>query len=227
MWDKGQGQRFQQIGAKGYDSTPGTPTFGQATSSYDKVAWTPAVGLVVKPLERLSLYGNYIEGLLSSGAAPATASNPNQALPATIADQKEIGVKYDFGSVGVSAALFEINWPNAFQDPTTRTFALNGLQRNRGVELDVFGEVVPGLRLLGGVAFTDGRLIRTQAGTFDGRVAPGAPGTTISLYGEHDLTPGIAQGLTLTGRLIHTASQYCDQANLQPIPGQRVGNQLP
>lgn len=212
------GGRFQQIGAKGYNSTPGTPTFGEATSSYDKVAWSPAVGLVVKPLERLSLYGNYIEGLLSSGAAPVTASNPNQALPATIADQKEIGVKYDFGPVGVSAALFEINRPNAFQDPTTRNFALNGLQRNRGIELNLFGEVVPGLRLLGGVAFTDGRLVRTQAGTFDGRVAPGVPETTISLYGEYDLPPGFVPGLTLTGRLIHTASQFYDQANLQRIP---------
>ncbi|WP_053081483.1 TonB-dependent receptor [Methylobacterium aquaticum] len=212
------GGRFQQIGTKGYDFTPGSPTFGDATSRYDKAAWTPAIGLVVKPLERLSVYGNYIEGLLSTGAAPSTASNANQALPPTIADQKEVGVKYDFGTVGVSAALFEINKPNAFQDPTTRNFALNGLQRNRGIELSLFGEVVPGLRLIGGVAFTDGRLVRTEGGAFDGKVAPGVPVTTANLYGEYDLPPWFAQGLTLTGRLIHTSSQFYDQGNLQRIP---------
>ena len=212
------GGRFQQIGVKGYDSSPGSPTFGDATSSYDKVALTPAVGLVVKPLEHLSLYGNYIEGLLSSGVAPATASNPNQALPPTIADQKEVGVKYDFGVVGVSAALFEINQPSAFQDPATRNYALNGLQRNRGIELSLFGEPSPGLRLIGGVAFTDGRLARTEGGVFDGKVAPGVPATTLNLYGEYDLPPWLAQGLTLTGRLIHTASQFYDQGNLQRIP---------
>ncbi|WP_232628667.1 TonB-dependent receptor [Methylobacterium sp. Leaf118] len=212
------GGRFQQIGAKGYDSTPGSPTFGEATSSYDKVAWTPAVGLIVKPLEHLSVYGNYIEGLLSTGAAPITASNANQALPPTIADQKEVGVKYDFGVVGVSAALFEINQPNAFQDPTTRNFALNGLQRNRGIELSLFGEMAPGLRLIGGVAFTDGRLVRTEGGIFDGKVAPGVPATTANLYGEYDLPPWLALGLTLTGRLIHTSSQFYDQGNLQRIP---------
>ncbi|MGU3359501.1 TonB-dependent receptor [Methylobacterium sp. M6A4_1b] len=212
------GGRVQQIGTKGYDFTPGSPTFGDATSRYDKVAVTPAVGLVIKPLEHLSLYGNYIEGLLSTGAAPITASNANQALPPTIADQKEVGLKYDFGVVGVSAALFEINQPNAFQDPATRNFALNGLQRNRGIELNVFGEFAPGLRLIGGVAFTDGRLVRTEGGTFDGRIAPGVPATTVNLYGEYDLPPWLARGLTLTGRLIHTASQFYDQGNLQRIP---------
>ncbi|GJE16079.1 TonB-dependent receptor [Methylobacterium marchantiae] len=212
------GGRFQQIGVKGYDFSPGSPSFGDATSSYDKVAWTPAIGLVVKPLEHLSLYGNYIEGLLSSGASPVTASNPNQALPPTIADQKEIGVKYDFGGVGVSAALFEINQPNAFQDPATRNYALNGLQRNRGIEFSLFGELAPGARLIGGVAFTDGRLVRTEGGAFDGRSAPGVPGTTVSLYGEYDLPPWFARGVTLTGRIIHTASQYYDQDNLQRIP---------
>jgi len=50
-----------------YDYDTGAPL-----SSYDKSAVTPAVGLVVKPLKELSLYTNYVEGLVQGDTAPTT-----------------------------------------------------------------------------------------------------------------------------------------------------------
>lgn len=211
------GGRYQEIAYDNYQWIPGTPNFGQVTSSYDGSAWSPAAALVVKPIQNLSLYANYIEGLTSGGIAPSYASNANQALPAVKADQKEVGVKYDFGRFGASLALFEINRPNASLDMLTFEYALNGMQRNRGIELNVFGELTPGFRLLGGVAWTEGRLVSTANGLYDGNVAPGVPQTTFNLYAEYDL-PYLLTGLTATGRLIHTSSQYYDQGNTQEIP---------
>src|SRR6185437_1690191 len=53
------GAREQKIQQYSYDYNTGA-----LQSSYDKSAVTPAVGLVVKPLKEMSLYANYIEGLV-------------------------------------------------------------------------------------------------------------------------------------------------------------------
>ena len=92
------------------------------------------------------------------------------------------------------------------------------MQRNRGAEFTVFGEPVAGIRLLGGIAFIDAELVRTLGGQFDGNAAPGVPDMAINLYGEYDLPPWLAPGLTLTGRAIHTSRQFYNQANTQSVP---------
>ncbi|MCP1550280.1 MULTISPECIES: TonB-dependent receptor [Methylorubrum] len=211
------GGRVQQLAAKGFGFRPGTPSFGQITSSYDNTAFTPAVALVVKPIENLSLYGNYVEALISPNT-PLVAANASDVLAPIVADQKEVGIKYDFGTVGASVALFEIHRPSAFLDAVTGVFAANGLQRNRGLEFNLFGEPLPGVRLIGGASFIDGRLVNTAGGAFDGRVAPGVPAFALNLYGEVDLPPWLLPGLTATGRVIHTARQFYDQGNTQNIP---------
>jgi len=211
------GGRYQQIAYTNYQAmVPNDPSFGQVTSRFDAGAWSPAVALLVKPFANLSIYANYIEGLQSGGIAPSYAANANQALPAVKADQKEIGVKYDFGRFGASIALFEINRPNAALDVVTLNYALNGVQRNRGIEFNIFGEPFAGFRLLGGLALTDGRLAQTANNLYNGNVAPGVPVTTANIYGEYDL-PWL-NGLTATGRVIYTSSQFYDQGNLQKIP---------
>ncbi|WP_292962852.1 TonB-dependent siderophore receptor [Nitrobacter sp.] len=208
------GGRWQGIDVANFDRTTGA-----VTSRPQNEAITPAVALVVKPINNLSLYGNYIEGLTSAGTAPVGTVNAGQVLPAIVAKQIEVGAKYDFGAVGVSLAAFEITQPNGFTNPTTNIFSVDGEQRNRGLEFNTFGEVTPGLRLLGGVSLIDGVQTKTVGGQFDGRAAVGVPDIQFNLYGEYDLpfwrTSGVA---TLTGRVIYTSRQFYDQANTQQIP---------
>lgn len=206
------GGRYQEIEAANFDRS------GATTSRYARGAFTPAVGLVVKPLQNLSLYGNYIEALQQGSIAPTTAVNAGQVFPPVIGRQYEVGAKYDLGVVGLGLAAFDITQPSAFTDPATRRFAVDGLQRNQGLEFTAFGEPLPGFRLLGGVTLLDGRLERTAGGLTDGRTAPGVPDVQLNLYGEYDLPFALARGLTLTGRVIHTGAQVYDTANTQTIP---------
>lgn len=203
--------RWQDVDVRNFSTSTGLPT-----SSSRNAAFTPAVGLVLKPLQNLSIYGNYIEGLTSGGVAPANAINAGQAFPAIVTRQMEVGAKCDFGTFGVSAAAFQITQPSGFTDPTTRIFSVNGQQRNRGLEFNVFGEPAIGLRLLGGVALLDGVLTRA-GGINDGKAAVGVPNVQFNLYGEYDLPLWLAQGMTLTGRVIFTSSQFYDQGNTQKI----------
>ncbi len=211
------GGRYQDVALKSYNTRPGA-TQGTLATSYQEGRFSPALALVVRPLANLSLYGNYIESLSEGATAPATASNANEVFAPFVSRQKEIGAKYDLGSVALTASLFEIEQPSAFTDPATRRFTLGGLQRNRGAELAVFGEPLPGLRLLGGVTFLDARLVATAQGQFDGNAVPGVPTTAFNLYGEYDLPPWLAPGLTLTGRAIYTSGQFYNQANTQSVP---------
>nr|WP_245270009.1 TonB-dependent siderophore receptor [Nitrobacter hamburgensis] len=206
------GGRWQGIGAKAL-----SPTMGLTTSDANNEAFSPGAGIVVKPIEHLSLYANYVEGLTST-APPINAVNLNQNFPAAVSKQVEVGAKYDFGSIAVTVAGFEIKQPSGFLDPTTMVFALNGEQRNRGLEVNVLGEPIQGLRVLGGVSLIEGVLTKASNPAFNGNTAVGVPAVQFNLYGEYDLPSGLAPGVTLTGRVIHTSSQFYDQANTQSIP---------
>ena len=211
------GGRYQDIVLNSYNTRPNAIQ-GTRASNYEAGRFSPAIGLVVRPFDNLSFYGNYIEGLTEGPTAPAQAVNASEVFAPVVNRQKEVGAKYDFGTVAVTASLFEIEQPNAFTDPATRRFSVSGLQRNRGAELSVFGEPIPGVRLLGGVTFIDAQLVSTAGGQFDGNAAPGVPTTLFNLYGEYDLPPWLAPGLTLTGRAIHTSGQFYNQANTQSVP---------
>lgn len=205
------GARHQNVRQKGWNATTGLQT-----ADYDESAVTPAVGIVVKPWETVSLYANYIEGLSQGPTAPAGALNSGEAFAPIRSKQYEAGVKVDLGAITATASLFQIEQPSGFLNPATNVFGLDGEIRNRGIELNVFGEVTDDLRLLGGVAFMDGVQTKTLNGTNDGKKAVGIPDVQLNIGTEWDMP--FVDGLTLTGRVVHTASQYVSNDNRQDIP---------
>jgi iron complex outermembrane receptor protein len=204
------GGREQRVRQKAWNVTTGVQT-----ADYDEEAFTPALGLVVKPWEGVSLYANYIEGLSQGPVAPTGATNAGEAFAPLKSKQYEIGAKVDLGQVTATASLFQIEQPSGALD-ASNTYGVNGETRNRGLEINVFGEVIDSVRVLGGVAFMDGVQTKTTGGTNDGKKAIGVPDVQLNLGAEWD-TPFI-DGLTLSGRVIHTSSQYASIDNTQKIP---------
>lgn len=189
---------------------------GTGVTIYDRSTISPSAALVVKPWDSWSLYGNYIEGLSQGPTAPASAANANEIFPPFVTTQREVGVKHDSGNLLTTLALFEVKQPSQITDAVTRIFSAGGEQRNRGLELESFGEIARGLRFIGGLTLIDAKLTRTQSGTNQGKLATGVPRFATNLSLEWD-TP-FAPGLTLSGRAIHTDSQFIDQANTLKIP---------
>ena len=213
------GGRYQTIRSRGFNTRPGNPDapVGEQNYLYEDEAFTPAVAASVQLADGLSVYANYVEALTEGPMAPSVAVNAGEMFPAVVNRQREFGLKYDLGTVALGASIFEIRQPNGITDPGTVVFAVDGQQRNRGVELSVAGEPWDGLRLLGGVTVMDAQITRSQDGAFDGNDAPGIPDTAVSLYAEYD-TPAI-RNLTLTGRVIHGGSTWYDQQNTQKVDG--------
>ncbi|MCB4803262.1 iron complex outermembrane receptor protein [Methylobacterium brachiatum] len=191
---------------------------GGFSSRYDKSAATPMTALIVKPWDRLSLYASYAEGFGFGPNPPGSAVNAGATFPPVRTSQIETGAKLDLDPVGVTLAFFEIAQPSGVLDPRTFVFSLNGEQHNQGIDLAVFGAPAEGVRVLAGLTLIDGRLSKTAGRAYDGHVAPGVPGLQANLGGEVDLPAWMLPGVTLTGRVIYTASQYYDQANTQTIP---------
>lgn len=194
------GGRLQAIEVLGYNYYNG----GTLDTRYDESRVTPVVGLVVKPVERLSLYANRIEALQQGATAPfdTTVTNPGQQLAPRVSVQYEAGGKLRFGGLFAGAAVYRIERPGEGLLPSG-AFGYVGQQRHEGVELTLNGDIVSGLRVISGVAITETSLA--------GREVAGVPDFTANADVEWDLP--FAPGLTLTGRAVHTGEQWANAAN--------------
>jgi iron complex outermembrane receptor protein len=208
------GTRYQSVAT----STTNLLT-NAVTSRYDDAVWSPAYAVVVKPLENVSVYANYIEGLQPGTVVGVNFANRGEVFAPYRTTQMEAGVKVDFGRITATVAAFEITKPSVIAIPVTALLnrqALDGEQRNRGVEINTFGELTPTIRLLGGIAFIDGRLTKTQGGINDGHKAPGVADVNLNVGAEWDTW--FAPALTVSGRVIYTSSQFINAANTLSIP---------
>jgi iron complex outermembrane receptor protein len=204
------GIRHQKVESDNFNTTTGAET-----SSYEGKAWTPALGLIVKPWQKVSLYANYIENLQAGTIVGTTFANSGEVFEPYVSKQYEAGVKVDSGTVTTTLAAFQIAQPNTISiaDPNggLPTLALDGEVRNRGIELNAYGELMPSVRLMGGVTGIDARQMKTQDGLYDGNRDDGIPIIRTVVGGEWD-TPFL-QDLTLTGRVTYTGDQVVSSFN--------------
>ncbi|MGG2395771.1 TonB-dependent siderophore receptor [Pseudomonas sp. SH1-B] len=204
------GLRRQSIGADAWSAANGA-----RTSNYQDSITTPAYGLVIKPTDYLSLYANRVESLQQGPTAPNAANNRGTMFAPYRSKQTEVGAKLDWGRFGGSVSVFRIEQPQGVIDGNGN-YGVDAEQRNRGVELSLFGEPVRGLRLLGGATWTEAELRGTAGGTNDGNQAVGVPEFQFNVGADWDV-PGVP-GLSLNGLLLRTGGQYVDAANDYSIP---------
>ncbi|SDO19407.1 iron complex outermembrane recepter protein [Rhodoferax sp. OV413] len=206
------GLRHQKIESDNFSETTGA-----TTSQYAKSATTPMLGLVVKPWQNISLYANRIEGLTKGDTAPGTASNAGVVFAPYKSKQYELGVKIDHGRLSTTLSAFEIKKPSG--QLTGSLFSVEGEQRNRGLEYNLFGEILPHIRVLASASLLDAKLTRTNSASTQGKTAVGVPSVQANLGLEWDTS--FVPGLTFTGGLVHTGKQYANTDNTQSIPGWR------
>jgi iron complex outermembrane receptor protein len=204
------GVRQQNVKVDSYSTTTGA-----FTSGYDASATTPLAGIVVKPWQNVSLYANYAEGLTRGTIVGAGYANTGAVLAPYKSKQQEAGVKVDWGAITTTAAVFQIARPSSIRTAANE-LAYDGEQRNRGVELSVYGEVLPGLRGMASATFIKPELTNPSDPTQRGNDAAGVPDKTFSAGLDWD-TPWV-RGLALNGRVIYTSGSYLTTANTARFP---------
>ncbi|MFT3690959.1 TonB-dependent siderophore receptor [Paenirhodobacter sp.] len=201
-------------------TTSWNPDGSRAGTPYDAGATTPAIAANWRLTDQVSIYANYIEGLSAGATAPATAENAGEVFAPYKTRQKEIGAKWDMGSLIQTLSLYEIRKPSSYTDPITNVFSFGGEQRNRGAEWSVVGALRPDLRLMGGLGYVEPELTRTAGGVNQGKMATGMPKVQAKLGAEWDL-PSV-EGLTLIGNATYMSKQYINADNTLSIGGRTV-----
>ncbi|MBC8167727.1 MAG: TonB-dependent siderophore receptor, partial [Bryobacteraceae bacterium] len=185
------GGRFQQVKLRSFART------GTQTGIYNRNAFTPTLGITVRPWSKVSTYMSYIEGLTQANA-PGGAINFTEIFPPLRTRQIEVGTKLDLGRFQAGMSFFNITQPKSILNPTTLRYSVDGEQRVRGLDINFNGAPTRRLRLLGGVTILDGEQTHTANGVNQGKGALGVPDWQFNLGADVDL-PWI-NGLTVNGR---------------------------
>lgn len=213
------GARHQSIEDESFNATT------QASNGkYKESKTTPAVGIVYRPSDEWSVFGNYMESLNKGETAPASTtingvatpvSNAGKAMSPYVTKQTEIGVKYDSGVLGAGLTAFKTDKPR--YSIVNTTFEEKGKNEHTGIELNVYGQPLANLRVLGGATFLDTEQKNTGTTSIDGKQVIGAAKQLFNLGLEYDLPQ--LDGMTLTGDVVHTGKRYANDANTLAVDG--------
>jgi len=208
------GARYQYIhqgGGSGEsldDLLPGPSLTAQAV--------TPRFGLLWRPQEWVSFYGNYTEGFgPNQGLVP-----PGLFAPPTSAESWEAGAKLEFfnGKLRISADYFELVKTNVpFGDPLNPLFVLLvGEARSTGPELDIQGEILPGWSVIANYTNDDVRVTKgnttpaftTQTGFLTpGERFPGVPRNVANFWTTYAFQDETLKGLKIGAGYHYTGSR--------------------
>ncbi|WP_028357262.1 TonB-dependent receptor [Brackiella oedipodis] len=209
------GARWQQIDTQAFDYK------GTGTGHYRHSRLSPAATVTFKFTPEWAIYGNYIENLAPGATASSMNNNrpvpnANEMLDPYVSRQKEVGLKYDHGTIGASVAYFHTSEPRAYYN-TDNVFTSSGKNKHQGVELNTWGEITEGLRVLGGVTFLNAKQKRTGSALSEGNRQIGIPSTQGKVNLEWDV-PRL-QGLTLNTSLNMMSGRYADDQNKKRVAG--------
>lgn len=197
------------------DQTARTDSIPTGTNPYKASAVSPLAGIVFKPIQNVSVYGNYTAGLTRGQIVGAQYVNRGEVLPPYKSKQLEAGVKADFGRLTTSASLYQITRPlsQATGPVGNQVFGYSGETRYRGLELAAYGEIQRGLRGIAGIAFTEPEVTSSTTASNVGNTVQGVPAVTASAGLDWD-TPWV-QGLALNGRAVYTSGSNLNVTNTQ------------
>ncbi len=178
----------------------------RAGLTFDKfdAGFSPRVGLVLLPLDYLSVFGSYSTSFSPTNAEQENAEGNIDFEPQTGA-QMEAGVKCDLldGRVGGSVAVYQLDYRNALNatgqlNPNGNTvYVQSGRSRSRGVELDLYAAPMRGLYLTLGYAYTDARVLEDVTASRVGQRLPYVPYNSANAWATYRLPIESLQGLKL------------------------------
>jgi iron complex outermembrane receptor protein len=194
-------------------------------------------GIVWRASPWLSLYAKYSENFGATPGLYVGSDGPTAIfLPQQSAQEWETGFKVGLADdrIAGTVALFNLTKENIASallepalDPSGLLF-LTGTARNRGLEVDIHGEVLPGLQLMASYAYIDSR-ISNYGGTNVGNGTEtigntgdrlfGVPHNGGSLWASYRFSSGLLHGLKLGVGGIARGGRDGDNANDYALPG--------
>ncbi|GGG81951.1 ligand-gated channel [Parapedobacter pyrenivorans] len=165
-------------------------------------AFIPRFGLVYTPIEPISLYVTYAQGYQPQGAGtvgdPDRFGGPFDPLTSTM---YEGGAKMEFlnKQLAINTAIYHIEQNNILinaNDPgNPDRLRQLGQQRSRGVELDVYGQLLPNLSVTANFAINETMITESDNADEVGNILPNAPKHQGGIWAKYTFTIPALNGI--------------------------------
>jgi iron complex outermembrane receptor protein len=207
-----------------YDETPIAPGASWLDYELRDTEILPRASLIYEFTPHMNMYASYTEGYVpqfgqtrgGGNIAPETGRQYEVGLKAELFERRLLATlaAYHLKREGVS-----INDPNNLPG---EQFVIGGLeQTNKGVEVEVIGQLVRGLSIAASAS-----VISAKLGDYDSilanRFIAGVPKNTASAFLTYETLPGQAGNLTLSGGVAYTGMQYGGAGEVWRIPSYTV-----
>ncbi|WP_240702195.1 TonB-dependent siderophore receptor [Trinickia terrae] len=188
-----------------------------AATHYQTSVNVPSAGLIFKPLQSVSTYVSYAEGIEQGGVAAFNTANAGQNLPPVKSKQYEAGVKADVGNnLSIDAALFRIEKTLQYVN-AENVYVQAGKERHTGVELTANGRVTRDLSIVAGAAYLDTVQQNTGDATTEGKRAANVPRFQASAFLDYRIAP--IHGLSVNTGVYYVGSRPLNAQNSVTLPG--------
>ena len=187
------GARYERFGIHFTDRR------AQATLERTDGMISPRAGIIVKPVDLLSLYASYsLSFLPGSGDQFTTLTEASSALAPERFANYETGVKWDaLDRLALTAALYRLDRTNTrATDPADPTkLVQTGAQQSQGLELAAQGNVTTRWEIAGGFARQSATITSATTASPAGARVPLVPKTSLSLWNKYTVSPRFAAAL--------------------------------
>jgi iron complex outermembrane receptor protein len=168
----------------------------------EQTAFIPRLGLVYTPIEPVSFYATYAQGYQPQGAGtigdPERFGGPFDPLTSTM---YEGGAKTELlgKQLTMNLAIYHIELNNILinaNDPANpdRLRQL-GQQQSRGVELDVYGQLLPNLSVTANFSFNKSFISESADEEEVGNILPNAPKNEGGVWAKYTFTTPALKGI--------------------------------
>lgn len=188
------------------------PTFTNSKAS----ATTPMIGASVSPFKNqpgLALYANYSESLVANEIV-----NPDgSTLPPENGNGLEAGIKLDLtNKLSATLSWFTIDKTNLARGvPNTvpQEWVASGLQRSKGVDLDVFYAVTPDWQIMASGSVLNARFVNDGDANLVGTRIGAVPRWAWSIWNKYTFSSGPLKGFNIGGGAVSHAEMLFENAN--------------
>lgn len=173
-------------------------------------AFTPKVALIYQPVQTTSIYADYTNNFTYNSGIDVNGN----ALPASIVNQYEAGIKNEFlnGRLSANLAVYRIRNSNLSQTiPGTGFSELTGQTTSDGVEVDVNGTITKNFYFMAGYSHNFARYTNTSGATnsqVEGEQLVATPKNTANGTIFYTFDQGSVKGLKLGASAFYTGVRY-------------------
>lgn len=194
-----------------------TNLFSQARFSRVDDLWSPRAGLVWKPVPKAALYASYTRSFLpQSGDQFLSLDASTATLKPESFDNYELGAKWDIRpNLGITAALYRLDRSNSrAAGPVPGSIVLTGLQRAKGLEISLVGNLTRNWETVLGYAYTKAKILSATTVAPAGREVAQVPHHQLSLWNRVDISPRLGLGFGL----YHQSRAFATISNAVALP---------